>query len=269
MKVLAGLLLFALVFYLALVWFAQRSLLFPRPILPGQDVATGVAGLERWWIGESPRVEAWYLPPTAAEPTHPALIFGHGNGELIDFWASRFGDIRAAGVGVLLVEYPGYGRSEGSPSERSVRETFLAAYDRLVEQPGIDAERIVGYGRSLGGGAICQLAEHRPLAALVLESTFTGVAPMARSMGVPRFLVRDPFDNRTVVSGYQGPVLLLHGVHDRIIPFEHSEELHAVAARAELVRLECGHNDCPRSWSIVRAFLAEVGILPAVGPSAP
>src|SRR5690606_14605281 len=101
---------------------------------------------------------------------------------------------RELGLAVLLVEYPGYGRSGGSPSEASITRAALAAYDRLVARADIDPARIVLHGRSLGGGVVAVLSDARAAAALVLESSFTGVTAFASGMLLPPLLVRDPFD---------------------------------------------------------------------------
>jgi hypothetical protein len=130
------------------------------------------------------------------------------------------------------------------------------AYDLAAARPDVDAERIVGYGRSLGGGAVCALSRERRLAALVLESTFTSVRSMARRFGLPRFLVRDPFDNASAVRAFEGPILLVHGERDEIVAPRHARALLAAARRAELYLSRCGHNDCPRPWDALRRFLA-------------
>ena len=123
------------------------------------------------------------------------MLFTHGNGELIDYWPEEFDEPRRWGVGVLLVEYPGYGRSDGTPSETSITEGMLAAYDWARQQAHIDASRIIPYGRSLGGGAAAILSVERPVPALILESSFSSVAAFASGFGAPRFLVRDHFDS--------------------------------------------------------------------------
>jgi fermentation-respiration switch protein FrsA (DUF1100 family) len=124
----------------------------------------------------------------------------------------------------------------------------------------VDAARIVAHGRSMGGGAAGQLALRRPLAALVLESTYTSLADMIRGHGVPDLLIRNRFDNVAALRAFRGPVLIVHGVNDEVIPFGHARRLAAVAPRARFVELHCHHNDCPPQWELVLSFLAENGV---------
>ena len=251
----------ALLAYLGFMWFVQRRVMFPSPAPPKQNVSAGIVGLEKVLIGENNAVEAWFIPPLDFDPPYPVIIFAHGNSELIDYWVSEFEVVRDWGIGVLLIEYPGYGRSQGTPSQTTITETFVSGHDYLAGRPDVRASAIVGYGRSLGGGAVCQLAANRQLAALILESTFSSVADVARPMGVPSWLIRDPFDNLAVLRDYDGPVLLLHGNRDRVIPFAHGERLHDQARQSVLRPMTCGHNDCPRPWEQIRGFLTTTGIL--------
>src|SRR5262245_52993375 len=114
---------------LAAMYFLQPALTFPHP--PAGSARPGAladAGGESLWVEvEGARVEGWLLPG-AATGRAPLLIYTHGNGELIDYWAEEFHALRAAGIHVLLVEYPGYGRSGGSPSETSVTAALVAMY---------------------------------------------------------------------------------------------------------------------------------------------
>lgn len=261
-----------LILYLAycfLLFLFQRQIMFPRSHIPvPSEMAKNVPGLEKIWLPTSyGKVEAWFIPPvtnTATEPA-PAVIFAHGNAELIDFWPEELKNFTRLGIGLLLVEYPGYGRSDGTPSQKSIIEAFLAAYDALVSRKDVDPSRIVLFGRSLGGGAVCALAAERPSAALILMSTFTNARSLASKFLVPGFLVRDPFDNLTVVSSYSGPVLIIHGRDDSLIPYKNGVALHRVARRGKMVTYDCRHNDCPPSWDIfwrdARAFLQHAGII--------
>src|ERR1700761_5058499 len=157
-------------------------------------------------------VEAVFLPATLITPgeKQPVLIFAHGNGEVIDALLSALDGFRQRGMGVLLVEYPGYGRSTGRPSEAAIRGVLAAAYDRVVKDPRVDSARMVGFGQSLGGGAICQLARDRPLRALILQSTFPSLDIFTSRYAAPAFLLRDHFDNLSVVLQFQGPLLVIH-----------------------------------------------------------
>jgi fermentation-respiration switch protein FrsA (DUF1100 family) len=253
--------------YWTLLFFTQRAILFPAP--PAPRVSLAPPGTQVVWLSTSfGSVEAWFLPPTApaASPV-PVLLFTHGNGEIIDFWPQSFDEPRDWGMGVLLVEYPGYGRSAGHPSQASITETMLAACHWVGLQPGLDATRLVPYGRSLGGAVAAVLSEQRPVPAMVLESAFTSVAAFSARMGAPAFLVRDPLDTVAAVRKFDGPILVLHGDRDDIVPTDHGRAIAAAARRATLTLLPCGHNDCDRPWTDVRRFFEAAGILRS--PAAP
>jgi fermentation-respiration switch protein FrsA (DUF1100 family) len=258
---IVGLAALAWVAWAAFVFLAQRGMLYPGA---GRDAPAGpppIPGLERLRLDiPGARVESWLLP---AEPTPgdagPALVHFHGNGELIDDWPHLVDGLRRRGWAVLLVEFPGYGRSSGKPTERSITEAALAAFDALAARPDVDPARIVAYGRSLGAGAACRLATRRPVAALALTSPFTSVRAFARGYLVPGFLTLDPFDNVAAVAAYDGPVLVSHGRFDDVIPYRHGVAVAAAARRGRLVTMECAHNDCPPDmeahWADVAALL--------------
>ena len=253
--------------YCVLLFFLQRQVVFPRYMIPTPSVPDlKVLGIEPLWLETSfGKVEAWYLPPILAGKPSPAVIFGHGNGELIDYWPNELGRFASMGVGLLLVEYPGYGRSAGSPSQDSISETFTLAYDRLAARKDVDPSRIVLFGRSLGGGAVCDLALKRPSAALILMSAFKSVSAFAVRYLAPAFMIRDPFDNLAAVRQYPGPVLVIHGAFDEVVPFSHGRELHAAARNGKMIAYEAGHNDCPPDWPAfwrdVEEFLRGAGVI--------
>lgn len=267
--VIFGLLIAALLALVAGVYFLQQWGTFPAPPAAAQQPrAFESAGGEVIWLEvDGRRVETWLLPGTASGPA-PLLMYTHGNGELIDFWADKFAAVRGAGISVLLVEYPGYGRSGGKPSERSVTATMLVAYDRIATDPRVDARRIFGHGRSLGGGAVAQLAARRPLAALILESSFTSVADILHGYHLPDWLISNRFDTRAVLAAYRGPVLIMHGSSDVNVPVTHAHALKAGAPAAELHLMNCGHNDCPPQWELVLSFLAANGVCRRPGQEA-
>lgn len=247
--------------WIGLAWGLQRRVLFPAPPAPLVPPTAGRPEVRTARLGPD-GVEAWFVPPRGVVGPAPAILFTHGNGELIDYWLEPLSVLSEEGVGLLLVEYPGYGRSGGRPSEASIRAAAVAAYDHLAAQPEVDPERIVAWGRSLGGAAAGVLARERGPAALVLESAFTGVRPLARRFGLAGPLVRDPLESLSAVEAFDGPVLVLHGERDEIVPVEHGRALADAAGSSELVLLPCGHNDCPDAWPLVRAFLTKRSLLP-------
>ncbi len=253
--------------YCGFLFLMQRQMMFPSGLIEVPAGDPGIAGLERIWVATSfGKVETWFLPPAekyGSKPA-PAVIFAHGNGELIDFWPQELQNFNRLGMGVLLVEYPGYGRSEGLPSQISIEETFAAAYDVLAARKDVDASRIVLFGRSLGGGAVCALTAQRPSAALILMSTFISTRSLAVKYLAPGFLVRDPFENLKAVQNYPGPVLVMHGKFDEVIPYRHGLSLYQAAQKGKMITYESGHNDCPPHWDVfwqdVESFLHKAGI---------
>lgn len=245
----------------------QRSLIFPRQYAVPVPEAARTPGLERWTVdNDEGAVEVWFLPGEGvdADQPGPAVVFAHGNAELIDHWPTALAPYRALGVSVLLPEYRGYGRSAGAPSEAAIAADFRAAHAALVADPRVDPERLVYHGRSLGGGAVCDLLRAHPPRALVLESTFASIPEVA---GAPAFLVVDRFENLVAVRDYPGPVLVLHGRRDEVVPFRHGERLARAAPRARLVAYDAGHNDFPPPtadyWPEISRHLRAAGVLSA------
>ncbi len=259
------------VLYALCLYLFQHALMFPGArTLKGDEPPDLPAGAEHFWVRvDDLPVEGWFLPPTddTSGPT-PLVVFAHGNAELIDFFNDRFEVFRANGLAVALIGYPGYGRSKGTPSERTLRETFLNAYDVLVAREDVDPDNVIIVGRSMGGGAACLLAAERSSTALILVSTFKSMLAMSKRYLLPSFLVRSPLDNLSTVRSYVNPVLVLHGPSDQVIPYEHGVALSEGAPDGTLWTYEnVSHVDCPPNWDdfCARAldFLKDRGILPS------
>lgn len=248
------LLAIAYVAYLGLVFALQRVMAFPGAFRDAPRAEpTAPEGAEQLWLETSfGRVEAWLFRAPVPERA-PTIVFTHGNGELIDDWDGALSRYTDAGANVVALEFPGYGFSDGKPTRRSIREAVEVAYDTLAARPEIDSGRIVAHGRSMGGGAATELASGRPIAALVLQSTFSSAAAMAHQALAPGFLVRDRFDNAAALRSFEGPVLVMHGRADDVIPFAHAERLAAARPGLTIEELDCAHNDCGRVWPDVVA----------------
>lgn len=242
-----------LVLLCAFLFLFQRSLLYPAPkdALPAQLPAD----LELIPLQEG---YGLLLHSPVKQGASPLIVFAHGNAELAIWSVDSMRHFQALGYAVLLLEYPGYGDSAGSPGKDSIQASALQAFDTVVARKEIDSKRVAVYGRSIGGGAAALIAAQRPVAALILESTFSSLSTLVAEKGYPAFLLRDRYDNLKIVRHLSVPVFLYHGSHDDLIPISHSEALKDAAADAVLISVPCGHNDCPPPWRHLDAFLGPI-----------
>ena len=262
------LLVFGLIAMISMLSF-QRRIVFPRHLTtPYPNAGLNIPDLEKMWVSSSDGpIEAWFLPGDniSAENPGAAVLFAHGNAELIDYWTEPLSSYRRMGISVFLPEYRGYGRSAGSPSQQTLTEDFVQFYDQLIARKDVNPKQIIFHGRSLGGGVVCALAEHRKPAAFILQSTFISVRELAKRFWVPGFLMLDPFDNISVISKSDLPVLIIHGRQDELIPFKHAESLHATANNSTLIPYDCDHNSCPPDWNVfwkdIQMFLKNAKLL--------
>ncbi|QDT39785.1 alpha/beta hydrolase [Stratiformator vulcanicus] len=195
----------------------------------------------------------------------PVVLFFHGNAGSIRRWrhiGSRWQD--ALGADVLVLDYRGYGRSSGTPTEAGLYIDARAAYEYLTQDRAVDPERIVIVGQSLGGGVAVNLAHDSAHAALVLESTFTRLTevPSARLPWLPtERWMRNRFGSIDLLSQYLKPLFVSHGDRDWLIPYAHAERLvEATAGPVEFMTLPgMNHSDRrpPEYNERVRRFLAE------------
>jgi fermentation-respiration switch protein FrsA (DUF1100 family) len=176
------------------------------------------------------RVHAWWYPhPRAAG----ALLYLHGNAGNLSHRAqsiAKFHD--GLEESVLIVDYPGYGRSGGRPSEKGCYAAADAAYDWLLEAQKVDPAKIILYGGSLGGGVAVDLASRRPHRAVVLVKTFTSAPDVACCIypWLPaRWLMRTRFDSLGKIGKIHQPVFIAHGTADALIPFEQGKRLYEAA----------------------------------------
>jgi uncharacterized protein len=259
--------------YLSLLYIWQDEILFPGTKNQVAAEPPHAQGAEVLKISTATgNVEAIFLSATVltSSARQPLVIFGHGNGEVIDYWLTALNGFRDRGIGVLLVEYPGYGRSTGSPSEESIRIAMDSAYDRIATDSRVDRTRIFGFGQSLGGGAICLLAKDRPLRAMILQSTFSSLDIFAAGYWAPAFLLHSHFNNISTVSQFAGPILVIHGRQDRLIPLEEGRRLAAASPKSVFKIYDCGHGcwdpDRLAFWHDAGVLLESAGILPTGPP---
>ncbi len=218
-----------------LVFFRADSMIFlPRPASYSDTEA-----ILKVPVTADQEISATYLPGAEADYV---LLYAHGNAE-------DLGDIRPVlerlhgwGFGVFAYDYRGYGTSDGRPSEANAYAEIEAAYAYLTQQLGVSPDRIIAYGRSVGGGPATHLAAQAPIAGLVLESSFTSAFRVIAPFPLLPF---DKFPNLATLQDVQAPVLVLHGEADATIPIEHGRALYEAAPGPKLSLWvpEADHND--------------------------
>ncbi|HXF94898.1 MAG TPA: alpha/beta hydrolase [Gemmatimonadales bacterium] len=255
LRIAAGFAL-AYAFVLLAAWAFQERLAFPAPRAPVPDPKdVGIPEGERLELTTrgGTRLAGWYLPPKtegnrSPDPSRAAgLLWFYGNGENIASLWSILRDFQPPGAALLVVDYPGYGGSEGRTTEPGILEAAEAAYEALARRPEVARDRIFVYGRSLGTVPASHLAATRPVAGLILESPFTNAREMsARHYGLlPRFVLRLRLDNLSNVARARCPVLVVHGTADRLVPPAMGRRVAAAAGGpVELALIEgAGHNE--------------------------
>lgn len=222
----------------------QRSLIyFPSPERPELARAGLPGGREvTFTTTDGLTLFAWYWPASAGQRTVAVM---HGNAGHIGHRLGTAAPYVAAGYGVLLVEYRGYGGNPGRPSEEGLVADGRAALDWLAAE-GVPPDRTVLYGESLGTGVAVRLATEYPVAGIVLEAPYTAVVDVARS----RFwflpvglLLQDRFESLGRLADVSAPILVLHGTADRVIPVAHGRRMAAASGATFHEIPAAGHMD--------------------------
>jgi hypothetical protein len=219
----------------AFLFVYQRKLIYmPVPLDPAfsaDEIVIDNAGV---------KLHGWVLHPGKRR----ALIYFGGNSESItqrrDYFDSLFAD-----YSVYLVNYRGYGKSEGQPSEATLFADALAIYDQIRPQH----DWITAYGRSLGSGVAVYLAAQRPIDSMILLTPYDSVAAVAQSaysLFPINYLIRDRFDSATLAAQIDGPVLIASAELDRVIGLRHTLTLRRKFTRARVTYVHvkgAAHND--------------------------
>ena len=251
-----------IILYIALVvyaYFFSDSLMFqphPSSYRDGQEIL-------KITTSSGKKISAIYLPNNSARYS---LLVSHGNAEDLGDDREWLQDLRGEGFGVFAFDYEGYGTSEGKPSERALYDDEFAAYDYLAINLATPPDRILIYGRSIGGGPAIHLAARRPAAGLILQSAF--VSAFRVLTRVP-LLFFDKFPNSREIRHVHCPVLVMHGTADSVISFWHSEELFRKANEPKQFFAIQGadHNDVVASSTA--AALAQFAALLQGNPHSP
>lgn len=191
-------------------------------------------------------INAWYVPAKLSNRLDLTVIDCHGNAGDIGDRVNTVAMFHNLGFDVLIFDYRGYGKSSGKPTEKGTYLDARAAWDYLTKIRKITPDRIVIFGRSLGGSIAAWLATQVRPRALVIESGFTSAPDMGRIMFpyLPvRLLCRIKYDTFTYIRSVKCPVIVAHSTEDEMIPFEHGRKLYNAAPEPKLFfELKGDHN---------------------------
>ena len=200
------------------------------------------------------RIHGWFLPAPRDLPSSPfTLLFFHGNAGNISHRLDKLAVFHELGASVFIIDYRGYGRSEGQPSEEGIYRDAQAAYEYLTGKaqphgaPHLEARSIVVYGESLGSAVAVDLASKVTVGGVVLEEPFTSIGDVGHEKFpfLPiRFLARTKYDSLGKIGRINAPLLIFHSRDDEYFPIRHAQRLFAAAREPKrLVELHGRHND--------------------------
>ena len=232
----------------ALAWLFQKHLVYFPAVerevtatpqaygLPFEDVTLTTADGEK--------LGAWWVPMEQARGT--VLIF-YGNAGNMSHRLDYLAMFHRLRYSTLIVDYRGYGRSTGTPSEQGTYRDAEAAWDHLRSVRGAKPEDVVIMGESIGGAVAAWLAARVAPRALVLSSTFTSMPNLAAQLYpvLPvRLISRFSYDNLAALKALKAPVLVAHSRNDDIVPFSHGRALFEAANEPkQFLEMQGGHND--------------------------
>ena len=270
---IARVLLVALLLVILLIRvFEDRMVFFPEPALPG-DMTPEQAGVQVEDVflttGDGVKIHGWWAQTEAAQRT---VLYFHGNAGNLSQRLPTIGWLQQLPANVLAVDYRGYGKSEGRPTEEGVYRDGEAAYDYLVQERKIPPEQIVVLGQSLGTTVAVDVASKKPVGAVILEAGFPSAKRVAQvAMRLPGvwLVMRSDFNSARKLKDVRAPVLVAHCRQDPVIPFALGEELYAAANQPNRFVAYAGDCHEPLYQADPRDYAARLRAFLGLGPEPP
>lgn len=215
--------------------FQEKMIFFPGKRIVDTPETIGLQYEDVYLVtDDETKIHGWYVPHPGAKAT---LLFFHGNAGNISHRLDSVSIFHGLGLSVFIIDYRGYGRSGGRPTEQGTYKDAQAAWNYLIDERRLRPDEIIVFGRSLGGGVAAGLAARVSPAAVILESTFTSVKELGKHyypyLPVSRIArVRYPVDED--ISSFNCPVLVIHSEQDDVVPFSHGQRLFASAREPKM-----------------------------------
>ncbi len=189
-------------------------------------------------------ISAWYIP---AQQERAVLLFCHGNAGNNSHRLDSIRLFHNLNLSVFIFDYRGYGKSEGSPTEEGTYLDAEAAWDFLINRKHVHPEKVIVFGRSLGGAVAAEVALRHKVGAVIIESGFTSVPELGGKYFpfLPvKLLSRYSYATVEKVSKIDAPKLFIHSPHDEIIPFRFGRALYESASPPkEFLEISGDHNN--------------------------
>jgi fermentation-respiration switch protein FrsA (DUF1100 family) len=244
----------------AVIYFSQRSLMYFPDTAQTTPAAAGLPQAEEVPLttADGAHIHVWHVAPQDGKPV---VLYFHGNGGSLKYRVGRFSKLIGAGIGLVAVEYRGYGGDPGTPSEQGLIADAEAGYAYAAAH--YPPQQIVVWGESLGTGVAVALAAEKPVGRVILEAPFTSALAVGerRYWYLPvRLLMKDQFRSDERIAKVTAPLLILHGMQDRTVPYALGEQLFDMANKPKhIVRfVDGGHEDLDQNGALdaVARFLA-------------
>ncbi len=224
--------------------FQDKLIFFPSPTLQSTPETVSLA-YEDVYLNSTDgnKIHGWYVPHENAKGH---ILFFHGNAGNVSHRIETLRIFHEIGLATLIIDYQGYGLSEGKPSEQNSYDDALAAWNYFIEERKIKPDTIIIHGRSLGGGVASWLASEKDHALLILESTFRSTVEMGKEIYpfLPISLISTTrFEIEKRIGNIQSPLMIIHSQQDNTVPFHHAEHLFRLAKQPkEFVEISGEHN---------------------------
>ena len=253
MKQIAVIVIITLTMILGLIWSCRDSLVNRLAFQPQTGTEIPVDRLPPsiqhhiLETSDGERLSAFYFPNPSADKT---ILYFHGNAGNASQRIPWAVDLTRTNSNVLMIDYRGFGLSSGTPSEEGIYIDSRVALKYLLEDLKLDLSDIFVYGRSIGSAVAVDLAMENSFAGMILVTPISSGKDLARMAGVESAasLIGNPFNNMEKIRSYEGPVLIIHGDRDEVLPVEMGRALRdMISSQVRYVEIpNAGHNDIIR-----------------------
>jgi len=244
MKMIFTLIVIIILFIIFVRYLENTSIFYPKRSLTETPENLGLPFEDVTIVTQDHvKLHGWLIKASSAQST---LIFFHGNAGNIGGRLGKIDLFHQIGINVLIIDYRGYGNSEGYPTEEGIYKDATAAYDYLLQRDDMRGQNIISYGASLGGAVAIDLAVKRPVSCVIVDSTFSSATDMAKRIYpfIPSFLIQTKMDSIGKIANIDVPILFIHSVEDRTVPIALGRKLFDAAGEPKkMIEIIGDHND--------------------------